>query len=328
MKMRRFGPGGPELPALGYGAMSLGNAWGPVDDAGADMLLSALVDRGIVHLDTANIYGQGLSETRIGAWIRKNGNPFHIATKASIRRDEDPVHTVDNSAAYLSAELDGSLKRLGVDAVDVFYAHRRHPDTPAEALAEALAGIVRSGKAKAFGLSEVAPATLRSVAAIHPVAAVQSEYSLATRAPDLGLRQECERLGTAFVAFSPVGRGLLTDRPPSAETAAANFFMASNPRFQPGSLARNVAALAPLRAFAADLGLSLAGLATAWTLEQGPAMFSIPGTRSVAHLDELMAGARRGLSAAECAEIARLVPPGWCEGDRYSYAQWWAPERY
>lgn len=328
MRTRRFGPDGPELPILGYGAMSLGNAWGEVDDAGSDAVLDALVDHGIVHVDTANVYGQGLSETRLGRWIRRNGNPFHIATKATICRDADGHRSFNNSRDHLTGELEGSLKRLGIEAVDVFYAHRRHPDTPVEELAETLAGIVRSGKAKAFGLSEIAPTTLLDAAAIHPVAAVQSEYSLATRAPELGLRQACESLGTALVAFSPVGRGLLTDRPPTDKAAAANFFMQHNPRFQPAALARNTAYLAPLRAYAADLGLSLAGLATAWTLEQGPQMFSIPGTRSTAHLGELVKGADRGLSPDEMAEIDRLAPVGWCMGDRYSYEQWFGVERY
>ncbi|MCR8723694.1 aldo/keto reductase [Frigidibacter sp. ROC022] len=328
MRTRKFGPNGPDLPALGYGAMSLGNAWGDVDDSGADAMLSALADRGIRHLDTANVYGQGLSESRIGAWIARNGNPFHIATKATISRDSEGNRTFNNAPEHLMSELEGSLKRLNVEAVDVFYAHRRNPGTPVEELAETLQGIVRSGKAKAVGLSEVAPTTLLTAAEIQPIAAVQSEYSLQTRAPDLGLRQACERLGTALVAFSPVGRGLLTDTPPTPEFAAANFFMKDNPRFQPEALARNIAYLAPLRSYAADLGLSLAGLAVAWTLEQGPTMFSIPGTRSIAHLDQMIEGARRGLTADELDEIERLAPVGWCLGDRYSYQQWWGAERY
>lgn len=328
MKIRKLGASGPELPALGYGAMSIGNAWGDIDDQGAAALLSALVDHGIQHVDAANIYGQGLAESRIGAWIAKNGQKFHLATKASFMQLPDGSRGIDNSYEHLSSELEKSLKRLNVEAVDLFYAHRRQPGLPPEALGEALDKIKRSGKAKAVGLSEVAPTTLAAVHQVTEVAAVQSEYSLATRAVELGLVQRCAELGVALVAFSPVGRGLLTDQPPSAEMAQANFFFATNPRFQPGALARNTAFLAPLRAYARDLGLSLAGLATAWTVARGEHLFSIPGTRSKAHLAELVTGATRGLSASEISEIEALAPLGWCEGERYSKAQWIGPETF
>lgn len=329
METRSFGPGGPELPALGYGAMSLGNAWGPVDDAGSERMLAALVDHGIVHVDTANIYGQGLSETRIGAFLKARGsNPFHIATKATITRDADGNRRFDNSGDHLMSELDGSLTRLGVEQVDLFYAHRREPGHPPEYLAESLGRILESGKAKAVGLSEVAPTTLLAINEITPISAVQSEYSLQSRNPDLGLIRACERLGIAFVAFSPVGRGLLTDAPPAADAVAKNFFWKDNPRFQPGTLDRNIARLAMLRAYAADLGLTLAGLATAWTIRRGSTVFPIPGTRSVAHLADLVAGAERSLSEAEMAEIDQICPPGWCEGDRYGVNQWYGPESY
>lgn len=328
MKLRKLGADGPELPALGYGGMSLGNAWGDVDDAGADQLLTALVDQGIGHVDTANIYGKGLSETRIGRWISANGKKFHIATKASFVTLPDGSRGIDNSYQHLSSELAKSLKRLNIEAVDLFYAHRRQPGLPAEELGEALDKIKRSGMAKAVGLSEVAPTTLTAVHSVTKIAAVQSEYSLSTRAPELGLVKKCADLGVALVAFSPVGRGLLTDQPPTAEFAQNNFFFAANPRFQPGPLARNVAFLAPLRAYAADLGLTLAGLATAWTLERGTHLFSIPGTRSPAHLAELVKACRRGLSKDEMEEIEKLAPLGWCEGARYSPAQWIGPEIY
>ena len=324
---RRLGPNGPELATLGYGAMSIGNAYGDVDDAGTDKLLSALLDRGVEHIDTSNVYGKGLSESRIGAWIAKNGKKFHIATKGGITQ-RDGKRAFDNSLEHFTQELDGSLKRLNVEAVDLYYVHRREAGRSAEELGETLKAILASGKAKAVGLSEIAPTTLRAVNAVCPIAAVQSEYSLQTRSPELGLVQTCTELGVALVAFSPVGRGMLTDHPHSPEMIRDNFFLGHTPRFKPGTYDRNLAALAPLRAYAADIGMSLAGLATAWTLERGPTLFTIPGTRTVEHLDELVAGARRGLSADEMAEIERLAPVGWCEGDRYSDTQWIGPERY
>jgi aryl-alcohol dehydrogenase-like predicted oxidoreductase len=324
---RQLGQTGPDLPALGYGAMSIGNAYGPVDDDGADSLLSALVDRGIAHVDTSNVYGQGLSETRIGCWVARNGAKFHIATKGGITR-RDGERVFDNSLEHLSAELEGSLKRLNVETVDLYYVHRREAGRTPEELGETLTALVRSGKTRAVGLSEVAPTTLRAVHAVCPIAAVQSEYSLQTRLPDLGLVQTCAELSIALVAFSPVGRGLLTDHPPSRERIDGNFFLGHTPRFAAGPYERNLAFLAPLRAYAADIGLTLAGLATAWVLERGPTLFSIPGTRTVDHLDQLVEGARRGLAPEEMAEVERLAPVGWCEGDRYSPEQWVGPERY
>lgn len=328
MQTRPLGPGGPSLPGLGLGAMSFGGFYGACSEAEALRLLAAARDEGIVHVDTANVYGPHVSEERIGAFIARSGNPFHIATKAAITRDGSGARRIDNSAAHLTGELEASLKRLRIEAVDLFYVHRRDPGVEIEEVAGTLAGIVASGKAKAVGFSEIAPASLLRAQAVHPVAAVQSEYSLQTRAPDLGLRQACERIGAAMVAFSPVGRGNLTDAPPDAARIAASGFLNGNPRFLPAAHAANQALLAPLRAYAADLGLGTAGLAIAWVLAQGPTVFAIPGTRSPAHLAEMAAGARRGLSPAEMAEIDRLLPPGWCHGDRYTDGQYQNVERF
>jgi aryl-alcohol dehydrogenase-like predicted oxidoreductase len=328
MQTRRFGPGGPDLPGLGLGAMSFAGFYGPCSETEALRLLARARDEGIVHVDTANAYGPHLSEARIGAFIAASGNPFHIATKAGIGRDAAGARRIVNSAAHLTGELEASLKRLRVEAVDLFYVHRRDPGVEIEEVAGTLAGLVAAGKARAVGFSEIAPASLLRAQAVHPVAAVQSEYSLATRAPDLGLRQACERIGAALVAFSPVGRGNLTDAPPDAARIAASGFLNGNPRFTPAAHAANQALLAPLRAYAADLGLSTAGLAVAWVLAQGPHVFAIPGTRSPAHLAEMAAGARRGLSPGERTEIERLLPPGWCHGDRYTEAQNQNVERY
>ena len=199
---------------------------------------------------------------------------------------------------------------------------------PIEEVAETLAGLVRAGKAKAVGFSEIAPSSLRRAAAVHPVAAVQSEYSLWTRAPELGLVQACEALGTALVAFSPVGRGMLTDAPPTDERIGASDFLRANPRFVEPNLGANRAQADGFRRLAAEMGTSAAALAIAWLLARSPAVIPIPGTRSPAHLKELAAGTAMTLGADDLARIEAVLPVGWAHGDRYSAAQSVGPERY
>ena len=332
MERRPLGPDGPDVSALGIGAMSFADFYGATSEADSHAILDAALDAGVDHIDTSNVYGMGRSETAIGTWLAryrgKGGLPFRIATKAGITRDSEGRRTFDNGTGHLRTELEMSLKRLGVDRIELFYVHRRDPAIEIEAVTEALAGLVSAGKIARFGFSEISPASLRRASAVHPVAAVQSEYSLQTRLPDLGLVQACEDLGTALVAFSPVGRGMLTDAPPTPERVAAAPFLSSNPRFTGGNLERNVAASAPLRALASDLGTSTASLAIAWCLARSPRVLAIPGTRSTAHFAELVAGAELRLSAETMAEIERRLPPGWAHGDRYARAQSVGPEGY
>lgn len=333
MQNRILGPGGPQVSAVGIGAMSFTDFYGPTTEEASHAVLTAALDFGIDHIDTANVYGMGLSEKVIGSFLARQGKAkeglFRIATKASIRRDpETGARSFDNSAAHLEAELDASLKKLGVDCVELFYVHRRDPGLPIEEVTETLAGLVKAGKTRSIGFSEIAPSSLRRAAAVHPVAAVQSEYSLSTRSPELGLVQTCEALGTSFVAFSPVGRGLLTDRPPTAETVANSGFLKGNPRFQEPNFTANVQITEGFRALAADLGVPAAALSIAWLLHVSPAVIAIPGTRSVDHLKELAAGAALQLSEEELIRIEETLPVGWAHGDRYSEAQWIGPERY
>lgn len=301
--------------------------YGRVEEPEAHAILAAALELGIDHVDTSNVYGMGLSERMIGSFPDKTR--FRIATKAAIRSDPAAKRRwFDNSAAHLAAELDGSLQRLGVETVDLFYVHRRDQAVPIEEVTEALAGLVRAGKTRAIGYSEIAPASLRRAAAVHPVAAVQSEYSLQTRLPELGVVQTCEALGTALVAFSPVGRALLTDTPPTPERVAASEFMSSNPRFTGANFAANLATSDGFRRLAAEMGTSAAALAIAWLLARSPSVIAIPGTRSVAHLRELAAGAALELDGGDLARIDAVLPPGWAHGDRYSETQSVGPERY
>ncbi|WP_299640225.1 aldo/keto reductase [uncultured Ruegeria sp.] len=331
MKTRKLGANGPEIGAIGYGAMSFSDMYGPTNEKASHAILNACRDLGVTHLDTANVYGMGKSEKAIGSFLKANPSAreeFVIATKATITRDADGNRVFDNSAEHLEAELDKSLQRLGLDCVDLFYAHRRDPRLTPEETAANLGRLVEKGKTKAIGLSEVAPTTLRRAMQTFPIAAVQSEYSLSTRFPDLGLVQTCAELGVAMVAFSPVGRSLLTDNPIPRERIASLPFLAGNPRFMEPNLSENLRITDGFRKLAAEMETSAAGLANAWLLTRGPHVIPIPGTRSVDHFRECIAGAELDLTDADLERIEEVLPVGWSHGDRYSVEQWIGPERY
>lgn len=332
MKKRTLGQAGQLVHPIGIGGMSFSNFYGATNEAESHAVLAAAMDAGVDHLDTANIYGMGTSETVIGTYFKANPaavDHFTIATKGSIARNPDgPGNVFDNSKEHLTAELDGSLKRLGVDAVDLYYVHRRDPAVPIEEVTETLASLVQSGKTKAIGYSEISPTSLRKAHAVHPVAAVQSEYSLSTRSPEMGLVQTCAELGTSLVAFSPLGRSLLTDAPLSLEAVQDLGFLVNNPRFMDPNYSANIAAVRPFAELAADMGMTAAGLAIAWVMAQGEHVLPIPGTRSVAHFKEYLAAAERDLTADEVKAIEAILPIGWAHGDRYSVGQWVGPEKY
>ncbi|SDZ34642.1 Predicted oxidoreductase [Jannaschia faecimaris] len=328
MKQRKLGQHGPLVGAVGYGAMSLTDFYGPATDEGSLRILDECLDLGMTHIDTSNRYGSGRSETLIGTWLkrRRGATPFSIATKGGITANPDRPQ--NNEANYLQQELDASLTRLGVEMIDLYYVHRRDPALDIEAVTETLAGFIKAGKIKSFGFSEIAPTSLRRAHAIHPVAAVQSEYSLSTRYPELGLVQTCAELGTTLVAFSPVGRALLTDRPHTAASIAESPFLQGNPRFMEPNLSANLEVNARFRTLAADFGVSAAALAIGWLVHQGDHILPIPGTRHVAHLREVAAGGNLNLTQDDLARIDAALPVGWAHGDRYSVAQWNGPEKY
>lgn len=330
MQKRKLGAHGPEVSAIGIGAMSFAGVYGNATEEQTHALLDAARDEGIDHIDTSNVYGMGLSEEYIGRYLAKQqgGSPFVIATKAGITRDASGKRTFRNDPEHLETELDGSLKRLGVERVELFYVHRRDPAIPIEDVTGALAQLVKKGKTRQIAYSEIAPSSLRRAAAVHPIAAVQSEYSLSTRYPDLGLIQACADVGAALVAFSPVGRGLLTDTPPTAEKVDGLDFLKSNPRFMAPNLQANLGYSAAFQKLAADMGQSAAALAIAWLLKRGPHVIPIPGTRDVDHLRQLAAGGRLELSDADMERIESVLPVGWAHGDRYNESQWIGPERY
>ena len=328
MKQRKLGQDGPTVGVVGYGAMSFTNFYGPATDEGSMSVLDACLDFGITHIDTSNVYGMGRSETVIGDWLKKRGGacPFTLATKVGITRDPD--RRFNNDPEHLEDALNASLTRLGVDAVDLYYVHRRDPAHEIEEVAETMAGFVKAGKVKAIGFSEIAPSSLRRAHAVHPVAAVQSEYSLSTRSPEMGLVQTCADIGASLVAFSPVGRALLTDRPHQADAIAQMDFMKVNPRFIEPNLSANLAMNANFRALAADMGVPAATLCIAWLTHQGDHILPIPGTRHIEHLKEVADGGALDLSPESLHRIEEVLPIGWAHGDRYSVGQWVGPEKY
>ena len=328
MKIRKLGNSGPIVSAVGYGAMSFTNFYGPATDEGSTAILDECAEMGITHIDTSDAYGMGRSETVIGQWLRRRGGnkPFQIATKVGITAN--PEQRFNNDPDHMRSSLEGSLTRLGVEAVDLYYVHRRDPRFEIEDVAETMASFVKEGKVKAVGWSEIAPSSVKRAHAVHPVAAVQSEYSLSTRLPELGLIQVCEEIGASLVAFSPVGRGLLTDRPHQAETVSKLSFLKGNPRFIEPNLSANLVYNAKFRSLASDLGVPSASLAIAWILQRSEHVHAIPGTRSIDHLRELAKGGDLNLSQETIDRIDKILPVGWANGDRYSTAQWAGPECY
>lgn len=316
---------------VGLGCMSLSGFYGPASEAEAQRLLASALDLGVNFLDTANAYGLGESENRIGRFLaedRSRRARVTLATKFSITRNAEGKRFIDNSQAHMIASLDASLKRLGVDHVDLYYVHRLDPRFPVEEAVGALARQVEAGKIGAIGLSEMAPDTLRRAHAVHPIAAMQSEYSLWTRAPELGMLQACREIGVAFVAFSPVARGALSGRVRDIDALGPSDFRRGNPRFTGLNWQRNLARIDAYLALAQSLGRAPCELAIAWVLAQGPHVLAIPGTR---YPDNLAADARaadKPLTTSEAEALARVLPAGWAAGDRYTDAQWNNIERY
>ncbi len=329
MQKRRLLQSGRQVSAIGLGCMSFAGFYGPANERDAHATLAAAVDLGIDLLDTANVYGLGLSEEIIGRFLKHGPSDFAIATKAGIWRDRTHGNRgFRNDAAYLRSELEGSLRRLGVEYVDLFYIHRRDPAIEIEEVMGTLLDLKAEGKIGGIGFSEIAPASLRRALAVGPVDAVQSEYSLWTRQPDLGLLQTCEAAGVALVAYAPLGRGIFADRMPDPAAFADTDFRKRNPRFLPPHFDLNMARITAFKDYAADHGYSSAALALAWCLARGNHVIPIPGTRTPGHLAECAAGAGIGMTDTMMAEIEALLPVGWAHGDRYSDDQWNGPERY
>ena len=326
MKQRQLGADGPMVSAIGLGCLSFGGIFGDTTDDTSLRCLDAAWDAGITFFDTANVYGMGRSETVLGQWLASRKHAAVIATKASFVNG--PPRRVDNSAAHLRAELEGSLRRLGTDHISLFYIHRHDQNTPIEEVAGTLSRFIEEGKVGGYGMSEISPGTLRRAHAVHPCRAVQNEYSLWTRQPELGLIQTCAELGTAFVPFSPLARGAFGRQIVAPESLPATEFRRQIPRFQGVNWQLNKTKIEDFRAFAHDRKLSSPALALAWVLHQGPHLLPIPGTRTTDHLADWATASEINLTSEDHVEIARILPVGWAHGDRYNDDQASTVERY
>lgn len=318
---------GRTVGAVGLGCMSFGGMYGGSNEETSHACLARALELGVDHWDVAEIYGRGECEAIIGRFLASHPADVAIATKAGSYPGQDG-RTWRNDADSLRASLEGSLTRLGRDHVELFYIHRREREIAIEDVMETLLAFRDEGMIGAIGFSEIAPASLRRAAAVGPVAAVQSEYSLWTRQPELGLLQACAELGTTLVAFSPVGRGMLSDTVPEPDAFGNGDIRVKMPRFLEPNFAANVAAIAGFRAFCAERGWATATAAIAWTLTRGAHVLPIPGTRTAAHLDELAAAMAMSLEPEDLEAIERLLPAGFAHGDRYAPEQYGAVERF
>lgn len=329
MKQRRLLQDGTEVSEIGLGCMSFAHFYGDTDEATSHRTLDRARDLGVTFLDTANVYGNGLSEQILGRYLKGRAAPFRIATKAAIWRDpETGKRSFNNKPDHLRSELEGSLTRLGLERVDLFYIHRRDPDLEIEEVMETLLALKSEGKIGGIGFSEIAPSSLRRAIAVGPVDAVQSEYSLWSRQPELGMIQTCAELGVAFVPFSPVCRGIMGAVPPDVTQFPDTSFIRFQPRFNAPHFARNMEKIKAFQAFAADHGTTAIVLSMAWILSQAPHLIPIPGTRTADHLEELVSASAFPMTPQILAGIDRILPLGWAHGERYTPDQWVGVELY
>lgn len=326
MKHRQLGAIGPKISALGLGCLSFGGLFGPTSPETSLACLDAAWDHGITFLDVANVYGNGASERVIGQWLSTRPHRPVIATKAGIV--PGATRGINNDPAHLRAELEASLKRLGLEYIDLFYLHRHDPAHPIEEVAATMATLIAEGKIGGYGLSEVAPYTLRRAHAVHAVTAVQNEYSLWTRQPELGLLQTCDELGVAFIPFSPLARGAFGAPMIDADQHDLGPFRSQIPRFSQENWPHNKPKLLAFQQLAADMGHHPAALALAWCLRKGDHLIPIPGTRTAAHLAAWASAPDIALTDTDLALIETTLPVGWAYGDRYNDAMAASVERY
>jgi len=311
--------GGLEVSAIGLGCMGMSEFYGPTDEAEAIATIHRALELGVMLLDTADMYGPYTNEELVGRAIRERRDRVVLATKCGIVRDpkDRSLRGLDGSPAYIRAACDGSLRRLGVDHVELYQLHRADPKVPIEDSVGAMADLVRAGKTLYIGLSEVGPETLRRAARVHPIATLQTEYSLLTRDVEAEVLPACRELGVGFLAYSPLGRGLLTGRYRSRADFAAGDFRLTNPRFAEGALEANVQLAVAVAALAHERGCTPAQLALAWLLAQGEDVVPIPGTKSRRRLEENAGAADVALSAVDLTRLDAAVPKGAAAGERY-----------
>ena len=323
MEQRKLGNDGLQVSAIGLGCMGMSFAYGGGDDAASARTIGRAVELGVNFFDTAEVYGPYVNEELVGKALRNVRGMVRIATKFGFRilphgRGLERMAGVDSRPGHIREAVAGSLRRLGVEAIDLLYQHRPDPSVPVEDVVGTMADLVREGKVLHLGLSEVSAATVRRAHAVHPIAAVQSEYSLWSRDPEPHVLPVCRELGIGFVPYSPLGRGFLTGTMTSTDALARDDFRRSLPRFQDDALRHNLALIGRLREVAAGHGLTVAQLALAWLLHQDGGIVPIPGARQIGHLEENAAAAAVRLGAADLAAIDAVFGAGSVHGARYA----------
>lgn len=328
METRTLARSGLRVSAIGLGCMGMSEFYGESDDNRSIETLNHALDRGISFWDTADMYGVGRNERLLAKVLSSRRNEVVLATKFGIVRGEDRSFAgIDGRPEYVRQACDASLERLGIDHIDLYYQHRVDPKVPIEETVGAMAELVSAGKVRHLGLSEAAPETLRRAAAVHPITALQTEYSLFSRDLESDILPTLRELGIGLVAYSPLGRGFLTGQIRTIEDFSDDDYRRSSPRFQGENFEKNLALVAHVEALAKQKSCTPAQLALAWVLAQGNDIVPIPGTTKRQRIDENAAASAIALSAEERAEIDRLLPPSLVSGERYPEASMRAIDR-
>ena len=318
MQKRTLGSQGLEVSALGLGCMGMSDFYAGRDEAESVATIEHALDRGVTFLDTADMYGVGANEELVGRVVRTRREWVVVATKfGNVRGSDGSFQGINGRPDYVRQACDASLKRTGLDFIDLYYQHRVDPEVPIEETVGAMAELVQAGKVKYLGLSEAAPATIRRAHAVHPITALQTEYSLWTRDPEAEILPTCRELGIGFVPYSPLGRGFLTGQFKSPDDLPEDDYRRHSPRFQGEAFQRNLDLVRAIEEMAEIKGCTPAQLALAWVLAQGDDIVPIPGTKRRTYLDDNLGALDVTLSEADLRRIDEILPPGAASGERY-----------